>query len=163
MNYPVTETGTWESQRRVEHATNRAFLAAHLLTASAQQAENAVMEAIDSWDPDDASEEALYQQVLHIALRREGEHLPPLPGERDADAGFLPSELRAVTRLSPRLRRCYVLRILAGLSRQACARMLHLDCRRVDLYTNAALKSMPFLAARPNAGVEYMVWDKKLA
>jgi DNA-directed RNA polymerase specialized sigma24 family protein len=156
MNYRLTETGTCETERCNGHVTSRAFLAAHLLTANAEQAESAVMEAIASWDPDDDCEEALFERVLNIALRGQPSDVP------DSPASFLPAELQAVVHLSPQLRRCFVLRILVGLSRQACARLLHWESRQVDQYTSAALKVLPFLTGRPNAEVEYLVWKRRL-
>jgi DNA-directed RNA polymerase specialized sigma24 family protein len=148
MDYGLTQAETWEAERRIDGTTSRAFLAAHLLTGSAEQAESAVMEAVDSWDPDDDSEEALFERVLNIALRG------PISDAPDSPASFLPPELQAVLRLSPQLRRCFVLRILAGLSRQVSARLLRVDCRRVDQYTSAAIKVLPFLTARRSAGVQ---------
>jgi hypothetical protein len=45
------------------------------------------------------------------------------------------------------LRRCFVLRILAGLPRDAAATLLQIDVEHVDQYTSAAL---PALAALQN-------------
>jgi len=114
---------------------DRAFLASHLLTGSIRQAEDAAMAAIDSWNPDKQKEEALFQNVLDAAARAHSNS----PDESDS---FLPKELKAVLKLSRQLRRCFVLRILAGFSSEACARMLGLQSARVDEYTCAALQSL---------------------
>jgi hypothetical protein len=162
MHDGQTQTQICEMDRRLEGATSRAFLAAHLLTASAQQAESAVLEAIDSWDPDGDTEEALFQRVLKIALRRQSGPAPLSSNLPEAGASLLPPELEAVLRLAPPLRCCFVLRVLAGFSRQVSAQLLDLLARQVDQYTNAAMKCLPFLTAQPNAGVEYLVWNRRL-
>jgi hypothetical protein len=52
---------------------------------------------------------------------------------------LLTPELRAVLNLPGDLRRCFVLRILAGFSGQACGLLLRLSVRKVDEYTCLAL------------------------
>jgi DNA-directed RNA polymerase specialized sigma24 family protein len=116
-------------------AVNRAFLMAHLLTGDARQAESVVLEAIESWSPREDDGEALLQEVLNTAVRSQ----VVLESRRS----FLPPELQAVLGLSPLLRRCFVLRMLEGLSGQVCARLLHVDSRLVDQCTRAAVKSLP--------------------
>ena len=46
--------------------------------------------------------------------------------------------LRAVLMLAPPIRRCFVLRNLAGMSAQACARLLDLLPNQVDEYAGTA-------------------------
>jgi DNA-directed RNA polymerase specialized sigma24 family protein len=118
---------------------DRALLTAHLLTGSFQQAEEATLDAIDSWRPDHQPEEALFQTVLNAAARAEVE---PNPNSLDSSTSYLPNELQAVLRLAPQLRRCFVLRILAGLPAQACARLLSLHSDLVERYTCDALQSL---------------------
>ena len=60
----------------------------------------------------------------------------------DSSTSYLPNELKAVLRLAPQPRRCYVLRILAGLPAQACARLLSLQSDTVEAYTCDALQSL---------------------
>jgi hypothetical protein len=149
MEYVTAGMETCETQRRIKQTIGRAFLAAHLLTASTEQAESAVVEAMDSWDPDDDSDEVLFQQVFRTALQADVEGVP---SSWNDPASMLPIELKAVLRLAPQLRRCYVLRMLVGLSRQTCARLLHLHSREVDHYTREALQRLPFLDERsPNS------------
>jgi len=118
---------------------DRALLTAHLLTGSFQQAEEATLGAIGSWRPDEEPEEALFQSVLNAAARAQVE---PNPNGLDPSTSYLPNELKAVLRLAPQLRRCYVLRILAGLPEQACARLLSLQSDLVERYTCDALQSL---------------------
>ncbi len=147
---PGTEY-TLVEQALLEQTLGRAYLAAHLFTASAQQAEDAILEAVDWWDAENDDQEDLFRQVLETAARQHMTPRPPIPNRGDRAArGFLPPELRSVLRLPAPLRRCLVLRVLAGLSRPACARMLRLRLHQVDEYTCAALKSLPTLAAFSN-------------
>jgi DNA-directed RNA polymerase specialized sigma24 family protein len=133
---------------------DRAFLAAHLLTGGSEQAECAIVEAIASWGPD-RSEDELFEQVLQAAVRNTVEDEQLLANQADLSGASLPSELQAVLRLAPQLRQCYVLRVLVGLPRQACATLLGLSLQRVDQYTCAALRCLPLLAQPAPARAEY--------
>jgi len=138
---------TYEVDRSVEHTISKAFLTAHLLTASVEQAERAVTDALASWDRNKESLEDLFQAVLDAAVRRQDSGAP---GSTEPDSGgsLLPTELQTVLALSLELRRCFVLRMLAGLSVAMCARLLQLNPRRVKQYTCAALKRLPSCGER---------------
>jgi DNA-directed RNA polymerase specialized sigma24 family protein len=118
---------------------DRALLTAHLLTGNLQQAEEATLDAIDSWKPGEEAEEVLFQNVLHAVTRTQGE---PNANNLDPSGSYLPNELKAVLRLAPQLRRCFVLRILAGLPAQACARLLCLHSDVVERYTCDAIQCL---------------------
>ncbi len=140
-------------QGTIENTIRAAFHMAHLLTASTQQAESAVMEGIRLWDPSAETDEMLYQYVLHAAVSGE----PKVGSSRNKpiSAGpFLPEELQAVLGLSANLRRCFVLRVLAGFPRQVCARLLHLHATVVDECTSAAAACLAALDERSEAPVE---------
>jgi len=141
----------------IEHTVSRAFLTAHLLTASTEQAESATMEAIDSWNPDEETEEVLFRNVLDGATRAQTKHVPSSWNEHDPGGSYLPDELRAVLGLAPHLRRCFVLRILVGLPPQVCGRLLHLHSRRVDRFACAALECLGSLDRQPTLGLRYAV------
>ena len=117
----------------------RALLTAHLLTGNLQQAEELTLRAIDSWRPGEEAEEVLFQYVLDAAARAQVE---PGTNNPDPSASYLPDELKAVLRLAPQLRRCFVLRILAGLPTEACARLLGLHSDVVERYTCDALQCL---------------------
>jgi DNA-directed RNA polymerase specialized sigma24 family protein len=117
----------------------RAFLTAHLLTGSIQQAEDATLKGLDFWNPDEEPGEALFQNVLDAAARAQ---IQPSRPDSDASGSNLPNELKAVLRLSSQLRRCFVLRVLVGLPSQECGRLLGLDSDRVDEDTCAALQCL---------------------
>jgi DNA-directed RNA polymerase specialized sigma24 family protein len=153
-HWPVTAR---ESGNDIEQTISKAFFTAHLLTASSEQAERATMEAIDSWNPDEESEEVLFRSVLGAAARAQIRHVSSRSNEPDMAESYLPVELQAVLKLAPQFRRCYVLRMLVGLSPQVCARLLHLDSRRVDWYTRAALECLGGLDCCLTAGLQYAV------
>ena len=138
-----------EFKRAVENPIGRAFLMAHLLTGNIEQAERSTMEAIDSWDPGDETEATLLLKVLDAAARAEIKYAPGEPGYH------LPGELQAVLRLEPQARRCFVLRVLAGLPLEACARLLHLDSRRLERYTCAAFQCLGAEAASGRSPVRF--------
>lgn len=140
MSSSVCET--YETRRSVEHTVSRAFLTAHLLTASVELAETAIQAGLASWDSNNGSEEDLFQAVLVAAV---GSKVGGTPSSETPDSTglFLPGELRSVLDLSLQLRRCFVLRILAGLSVQMCARLLGLHPRHVRRYTCEALQCLP--------------------
>ena len=143
------------TNQRLEGAViDRAFLAAHLLTGSPEQAECAVLEAIASWSPD-RSQDELFEKVLHAAVRGAAEDAQSLANEADSPDTSLPGPLQAVLRLAPLVRQCYVLRVLVRLPRKACASLLDLSLQRVDQYTCAALRCLPLLAQPTSAATEY--------
>jgi hypothetical protein len=113
----------------------RSFRTAYLLTNSAEEAESAVLAGIESWNPDGESDEALFHKVMCAAARRHHQSEPPV---RTGARLRLPEELRVVLTLAPPIRRCFVLRNLAGMSAQVCARLLDLVPNQVDEYAGAA-------------------------
>ena len=142
--------------RSVEQTISKAFLTAHLLTGSIEQAESAVRDALASWDRDKDNLEDLFQAVLDAAVRRQDSGAPSSK-EPESAGSHLPSELQTVLALSVELRRCFVLRMLAGLSVAMCARLLQLHPRRVKQYTCAALKRLPSRGERSPFAISYLV------
>lgn len=120
----------------------RSLHTAYLLTNSAEAAESAVLAGIESWNPDDESNEALFNKVMCAAARRHHRWEPPI---RTGARLWLPEELRAVLTLAPPIRRCFVLRNLAGMSAQVCARLLGLPPNQVDEYAGAAHRCLAAL------------------
>jgi hypothetical protein len=109
---------------------SRAFLAAHLLTADAREAQRATVEGINSWNCDEETGDVLFQKVL-LAATRSFPAARANIGEREGDRAYLPSELRRVLTLPSGLRQCFVLHVLAALPLPDCARMLQLHSRQV--------------------------------
>jgi hypothetical protein len=123
------------------------------LGANAKQAESAVVEAINAWDPGEETEEALFHRVLIRTIQA------PLEYETSTTS-FVPLDLQPVLGLSPQLRRCFVLRVLARLSRQVCARLLHLTALQVDQRTYKALESLSQAGLSAAHGRESGVWSQ---
>ena len=124
-----------QSSRDIEQTVGMAFRTAHLLTGNIQQAESAVLEAIDCFDPDVDTGETLFQNAILAAVQYPS-------SQSQSTESSEPIELQAVLSLSENLRRCFVLRVLVGLTRPACARLLHLNVGAVNDYTCAALQRL---------------------
>lgn len=117
----------------------KAFFTAILLTGSLEWAERAVLEGIAACDLNCKPAMTLYSRTLRAATEQ-GAHDRPLE-ESESAAGLLPAELSRLLKLSPLdCRRCFVLHILAGLPRSACARLLDLSVYEVAEHTSIALK-----------------------
>jgi len=142
MKHNETGAGNSRLESAIERAIERAFLTAHLLTGNIQQAESAVTGAIESLDTGDGSEETLFRNAIQRAARH---------ASSEAVQGALPARagLRAVLNLSPNLRGCYVLRILAGFSRHDCARLLGLNVPQVEHFTCAAFERLAAAGSPP--------------
>jgi hypothetical protein len=118
---------------------NRALLTAHLLTGSVERAEEAAVEAINLWNPDEESQETLFNRVVEAAARTK---TPSNPRGSDPSGSNLPDELKTVLGLEIRPRHCFVLRILLRLPSSVCARLLGLRGDQVDEFTHAALQCL---------------------
>jgi len=107
-----------------------AFLIAFLLTRDSEQTESAILDAIDSSDAEATAGHEFVLRAATAALAAQtetgGSRLP------------LPEELQDVLRLSARYRHCFVLRALAGMSREECAGILNVDASFVDEHTRLA-------------------------
>ena len=124
-----------EPLRNLEQTVSLALRTAHLLTASIQQAEGAVLEAIHGFDSDRDTEEVLVRNAILAAV----ECPPTQPRSTES---FEPIELQPILGLPENLRKCFVLRVLVGMPRQACARLLRLNACAVNDYTCAALQRL---------------------
>jgi len=131
---------TQESKRLLERTLGRALYAAHLLTASIRQAEAAVVKAIDWFDPDRDDEDTLFRYALRAAVEAPAEH------QMESTGSPLPVELQAILNLTRELRHCFVLRVLIGMSKQACAQLLGLNVHIVDECTCIAMQRLAGIA-----------------
>ena len=126
---------------------SRTFVTAYLLTGRIDLAERATLEAIDAWQPDIESCEALFRHGVTSALRNGRRRDPPgLKNTRDDVAhSFLPAALQAVLDLKPTLRQAFVLRFLVGFSRDECAGLLGASAERVERAACTATKVLPLV------------------
>jgi len=100
------------------------------------QAEALVIEAIELWNPGDTVEGALTRYVIDRSVQaREAVDIR-------LASQIVREDLRPVLQLPDRHRHCFVLRVLANLSRQACECILGLTGFQVDRYTTAALADL---------------------
>ena len=101
-----------------------AYLAAILLTGSAQSAEQAVARGLEATDMNSTNEELLRAtviastEIMHSAKQYEVV-VRGVP--------FLPIELQNVVQLPTRVRQCFVLRLLLAMPEDFSARLVELD------------------------------------
>ena len=130
------------SERLTNGVIQRTFMTTLLLSGSAERAEAAVLEAIRCLDTGDASGETLLWHAIGAAIAPTPRVAVCPTTENDRAASSLPRELKRVLRLTTVLRQCFVLRIFAGLPREVCAHLLHLDVGQVDEGTCAAAQAL---------------------
>jgi hypothetical protein len=141
------------NQCNLDGPVAKAFFTALLLTRSPQRAEAAVMESIHLMNPDERFDEAILCGVIDASIGISNEAQTVSPEELQEAFAALPLELHGVLGFPADLRRCFVLRILLQLPREACARILNITTNRIDEYTCEALWSLPN-AADPSPAAE---------
>ena len=132
----IDGAGQFPKIRDCSDALPKLFTTALLLTADAAQAENAVLEAIRSTGPDHGGSAALLPATVAAAIRKHA--IPQSPEAVKRRFSLLPWQLNAVIYLSPRLRHCFVLRVLLGWSRKVSARALQVEVGELDEHTRVA-------------------------
>jgi DNA-directed RNA polymerase specialized sigma24 family protein len=116
------------------------FVTAVLLTGSLKRAETAMIEGIRLLDVEVDPIEELHRTTVSAAI---DPHDRPQAPEEIAQASLrLPVELQRVLRLPLDLRRSFVLRLLVGLPRESCARLLGLDTGDIDRATCLAARAL---------------------
>jgi hypothetical protein len=125
-----------------ENAVARAFALAYLLTADARQAEAAVSEAADCWNPEIDSEEALvrFSAVAAARLLRRGRGF----FQRRLEVSRLPRQLTRIADFDAPSRGCFVLRILMGLPLPVCAEMLGISAIEAHERLCSVLCELPY-------------------
>jgi hypothetical protein len=122
-------------------AISRGFKATLLLTGSLAQAEGAMLDAVHSLGHEEEPDDALFLRAIKAAVTA-GRQATAQAQDFDLASSVLPLELRRVLLLPLDLRHCFVLRFLAGFSREDCARLLHLRIERVDDGVSAAVQAL---------------------
>jgi hypothetical protein len=118
---------------------SRSFLTAHLLTGNATQAEVAVMQAIDLWNPGEEVPGVLCLRSLRAAAEMMSPHSSCQDQNGDGES-YLPNELREFLKFPRVLRGPLVLRFLTGVSARVSAEMLHLDDTEVPEFSGLAIR-----------------------
>jgi len=123
------------TQTMASECIGKYFITAILLSSNVKRAEAAVLNGIQSMDLD---------QTATSACGEEG------PDDNNyefkAAAALLPAELQRVLQLTRDLRRCFVLRMLVGMSRERCAALLDIDVAQVDQGTYMAVTELARVA-----------------
>lgn len=123
----------------IQEILGKTFLTALLLTGTVERAEAAVLQSIKVLDADDISAEPLLQATVRCSIGLQsgigGQEIDGL----EHGSRILPSELKCVLHLPFQLRHCFVLRILAGFPREACASVLQLKPSQIDECTCSAI------------------------
>jgi hypothetical protein len=124
----------------IPSALDMAFRTALLLAGTTKDAEEAVMDGIGACE--DLSHRGLLIEAVRSILRRRTK------SAHDLDAlELLPSELRRLFMLQPLSRDCFVLRILVGLSPEACAELLNISITEFEDTVCAALNRLSLLSS----------------
>jgi hypothetical protein len=131
----------------MNNAPCKAFITALLLTGSLERAETAVLEGVRFSDLEETAGKSLLQGAVEASIPSHSEIPEQRTEELDKASSILPFELQRVLRLSTDLRHCFVLRVLLGLPREVCARMLRLDIRQIAERTSAAMQELAILQA----------------
>jgi hypothetical protein len=120
----------------------RLFVTALLITGSVVEAEGAIEQSVGLLDLD----EAPGPQNILIAVVRAVLACRIVSTADRSCASLLPSELRTVLGLDADLRRCFVLRRLAGFSTAQTAGLLRLGASDVEAFTRAAILKLAEMA-----------------
>jgi hypothetical protein len=124
----------------------RAFCAALILTGSLEAAEDAVLDAIAT---SECQANELLVATAKCAIQLRDECLP----RPEMCCSLLPPELHRLFLLSPAGRKCFVLRILMGLTLEMTAGILNLHRDEVDQVLCRVLNDLPRLAGVQSAGL----------
>lgn len=123
----------------IDKCRSRIFAAAYLLTGSAKQAETAMLESTQQLDIDATPDGCPpWKAIVAAIMRRYRDSVET----SDEASTLLPIELLRVLRLSPRLRQCFVLRVLMAMPRQYCASLLGIDAEEVDANSGLAAQKL---------------------
>lgn len=149
VDWPVTEKLKSTSKlftvldSRLNHqATSvcQIFLVGLLLTGNVIAAEAAMLEAIESLDPNDVNPFSLLQRTIELSIEHTRYSANPACSETGAFLSSFPLELREVLKMDAPLRQPFVLRFLLGLSKDACGCVLGWDRSSVETSVVASLQ-----------------------
>jgi hypothetical protein len=136
-----------------------AYLAAILLTGSAQSAEQAVVRGLYATDMNATNEELLRAAVIGSTeiMRTARQHevargVPPLP-----------IELQNVLQLPTRVRQCFVLRLLLAMPEDFSARLLDLDVGVLDRNIALAAQALAQVSGRKEGVYEGAVGYRRFS
>ena len=134
MTFLTVEKGYQDTfnAKGASQGLNETFTAAILLTGSAERAECAVLQGIETLSEDDVSEHMVLQATIRAAVKPEMVADEESPWEPQPAVSWLPIQLQRVLLLPRDLRHAFVLRLLLGLPRDQCSRLLQLGDGKLD-------------------------------
>jgi hypothetical protein len=119
-------------------AMGRVLTAAVLLSGDLTEAEDAVADSILSLDTDDFETEGFLMCVLILSIQRSRNSSKRSLRKTGEISVTLPADLQNVLDLSLKLRHCFVLRVLLGLSKETCSQMLQVDDDELEKSVSSA-------------------------
>lgn len=105
-----------------DEALRKTFTMTVLLTGSVGRAEALMLDVIRQMDPERVSNQDLFRRSVKAAITSQ-RAAPRKAGALDDASSSLPKELRQILNLPEELRHCFVLRTLAGFTREDCAEL----------------------------------------
>ena len=130
----------------ISNSFSKVFFTIILLNRSAKRAEAAMLEGIESLNIDADANENLLRTSIAAAVQAERRLGIPPQGEIEEARSILPRELRRVLLLRANLRLCFVMRVLAAIPGEECARLLRLTSDEVEEFTCSALQALTEIA-----------------
>jgi hypothetical protein len=131
----------------VSEGFNEIFTTSLLLTGSAERAERAVLKGIETLSQDRLSADVVLRATIRAAVAPEVTTGKETVSERELVVSRLPIELRRVLLLPRSLRHAFVLRLLLGLPRDECLRLLQLDDGKLDAHVVSAAVALANMEA----------------
>ncbi len=138
----------------MSEALQQTFTAALLLTGNSERAERSVLEAIRTRGQDQLSAHGVFEAAIRIAVSPELRAEPERSGEQEPPIPWLPVELQHVLVLPKDFRHAFVLRLLLGLHRSQCSRLLHLEGGELDKHVVSAVLALASIKAQQNGDDE---------
>jgi len=129
-------------------ALDTAFRTALILTGTMKTAEAAVTQGIGACE--DLSPRGLTIEAVRSAVRRR-----TTSSDGPCEVEGLPPELRRLFMLQSLPRRCFVLRVLVGLSPEVCAELLEVSVADFENAVYRALTQLPLLCSPGAQPIRY--------
>ncbi|HTF65756.1 MAG TPA: hypothetical protein VK638_24010 [Edaphobacter sp.] len=134
-------------------ALSKTFITLVLFTGSSNRAEKAILDGIRSLSLGAEPRTELLRKSLAAALEAEGQQPPLRSDDLEETSAMLCRGLRPLLGLPAHLRKCFVMRFLANISREHCAGLLHCDVADIDELTVSALQLFARVAPREERAI----------
>ncbi len=144
------------TQDRVRNQIVRAVSLAKILTGHVDLAEIAVMEAIEAIPSGDTSDTSLLAEVCRASWQMPPSVLPRRPKRTQPADRIGPIELQRLSKLPKKLRYCFAMRMLTGISADVCGQITGLGRDQVLYLVHLAVQILarPARTSREQLSVE---------